>query len=121
MKYLYGLHDDIYAQTLAASDAVDLANDSTISQTILAPINKAYADSISTKEVLKQVRYNFIDKPIDVEKLRHGDLLSSKYPLKSLGGATQMIKVTKSESRVLLNNRVEVLPDAGISLIISLT
>ena len=113
MKYLYGLHDYIFAETLASSDSFNLADDTTIHQTIFAPINEAYPDSITTKEVLKQVRYNFIQEGIDLQKLKDRDLLQTKYTLKSLNGAGQMIKVTKVADKYYLNNDVEVLPDPG--------
>lgn len=114
LKYLYGLHDYIFAETLAASDSFYLANDTTIQQTIFAPIDEAYADSFETKEVLKKVRYNFIHQGINLRNLKDNDLLETKYTLKSLDGAGQMIKVTKVEDKWLLNNNVEVLPDPGI-------
>ena len=115
LKYIYGLHDFIFAETLAASDSFIFANDSTLQQTIFAPIDKAYADSFNTEEVLKQIRYNFIDDSIDLENLKHNDLLETKYTLKSLHGAGQMIKVTKVDNKTFLNNRAEVLGKPGIS------
>jgi uncharacterized surface protein with fasciclin (FAS1) repeats len=114
LKYLYGLNDTIFAETLAASDSFALANNSSIHQTIFAPIDEAYADTIDTKEVLKQVRYNFIDEPLDIEKLQHNDLLRTKYELKALDGKTQMIKVTKVDGKILLNNDAEVVLDPGM-------
>lgn len=111
LKYLYGLHDYIFAETLAASDSFHLANNTTIQQTIFAPIDEAYTDSFETTEILKQVRYNFIHEAIDLRKLKDNDLLETKYTIKSLDGARQMIKITKVEDKWLLNNNVEVLPD----------
>jgi len=115
LKYIYGLHDFIFAETLAASDSFRLANDSSLRQTIFAPIDKAYADSIDTEEVLKQIRYNFIDDSIDLRNVTHNDLLETKYTLKSLNGAGQMIKVTRVDGNTFLNNRIEVLGNPGIS------
>lgn len=117
LKYIYGLHDFIFAETLAASDSFHLANDSSLHQTIFAPIDKAYADSIDTEEVLKQVRYSFIDDSIDLGNVTHNDLLETKYALKSLNGAGQMIKVTRVDGKTFLNNRVEVLGNRGISFL----
>lgn len=120
LKYLYGLHDVIFAETLTASDSFSLANDSSIHQTIFAPVDEAYADvvtaAIAKPEVLKQVRYNFIQDPIDVEKIENKDLLRTKYELKALGGAAQMVKVTKENGKIWLNNQVEVLSDSGTTL-----
>jgi len=116
LKYIYGLHDFIFAETLAASDSFRLANDSSLHQTIFVPIDKAYADCVDTEEVLKQVRYNFIDDSINLRNVTHNDLLETKYNLKSLNGAGQMIKVTKVDGKTYLNNRVQVLGDAGIFL-----
>jgi uncharacterized surface protein with fasciclin (FAS1) repeats len=99
---------------LAASDSFPLANDSSIHQTILAPIDKAYADTIDTDEVLKQVRYNFLDEPIDIAKLQHNDLLRTKYELNALDGKAQMMKVTNVDGKILLNNDAEVLLDPGM-------
>ena len=115
LKYIYGLQDYIFAETLAASDSFPLANDTTIRQTIFAPIDEAYADFLETREVLKQVRYNFIPEEIDLRNLKDNDLLETKYTLKSLDGAGQMIKVTKVEDKWFLNNNVELLPDPGTS------
>ena len=115
LKYIYGLHDFIFAETLAASDSFHLANDSSLRQTIFPPIDKAYSNSLNTEEVLKQVRYNFIDDSIDLQNLTHNDLLETKYTLKSLNGAGQMIKVTKVDNKTFLNNRVEVLGKPGMS------
>ena len=114
LKYLYGMHDITFAETLAASDSVSLANDSSIHQTILAPTNEAYADSISSEEVLNEILYNFVDSAIDLDRLNHNDLLATKYTLNSLDGRAQRIKVTKRHNKTLLNNQVEVLPEAGI-------
>ena len=116
LKYLYGLGDIIFAETLAASDSFPLANDSSISQTILAPIDSAYADSIDIQktELLKQVQYNFLDEEIDLEKVEDGELLRTKYDLKSLEGSVQRIKVSKKDGKILLNNGIEVVSDAGI-------
>ena len=117
LKFLYGLHDVIFAETLAASDSFPLANDSLIRQTIFAPVDEAYADAVDINaEVLKQVRYNFIDSTIDLENVPDKALLNTKYELKALDGATQMVKVTKEHGKIWLNNEVEVLPDPGIPL-----
>ena len=113
LKYLYGLHNYIYAETLAASDSFPLANDSSIYQTIFAPIDEAYADSVDTAEVLKQVRYNFVDERIDFRDFKHNDLIETKYELKSLNGVGQKIKVTKVDNKTFLNNEVEVISDPG--------
>jgi uncharacterized surface protein with fasciclin (FAS1) repeats len=101
---------------LAASDSFPLANDSSIHQTILAPIDEAYADAIDTIdtiEVLKQVQYNFLEDSIDLNKIKDKDLVKTKYDLKSLGGASQRVKITQENGKVWLNNEVEVLPDSG--------
>jgi Fasciclin domain len=112
---LYGLHDYIFAETLAASDSFHLGNDSSIHQTIFAPIDEAYADSFTTEEVLKQVQYNFLPKQIDLQNLQDNDLLETKYQLKSLNGAGQMIKFTKVGNKTFLNNQIEILSsDPGI-------
>jgi uncharacterized surface protein with fasciclin (FAS1) repeats len=117
LKYLYGLHDTVFAETLAASDAFPLANDSTIHQTILAPVDAAYAHKldapIDTVEVLKEVRYNFLHEQIDLDEVEGHSLLKTKYELKALAGAAQMVKVTKADGKIWLNNEVEVLPDPG--------
>lgn len=115
LKYLYGLGDIIFAETLAASDSFPLANDSSISQTILAPVDSAYADSVDIQrtELLKQVEYNFLDEKIDLKQVEDGELLKTKYDLKSLKGSVQRIKVTKRDGKILLNNGIEVISDAG--------
>jgi uncharacterized surface protein with fasciclin (FAS1) repeats len=114
LKYIYGLRDFVFGEILAASDSFHLANDSSLHQTILAPIDEAYADSFDTEEVLKQVRYHFIDEAIDFGDLKHNDLLETQYTLKSLDGAGQMIKVTKIDNKTFLNNKVEVLRKPGM-------
>ena len=118
LKYLYGLHDYIFAETLAASDSFPLANDSSHHQTIFSPVDNAYSDSFTTEEVLKQVRYNFAIDQIDFEKLLHDDLVETKYRSKSLGGKGQMIKISKLDGKIYLNNRIEVFPKPGTSSII---
>ena|SRR5436305_1611610 len=116
LKYLYGLGNIIFAETLAASDSFPLSNDSSISQTILAPIDSAYADSVDIQatELLKQVQYNFLDEKIDLEKVEDGVLLKTKYDLKSLEGSVQRIKVSKRDGKILLNHGIEVVSEAGI-------
>ena len=116
LKYLYGMHHDIFAQTVAASDSFWLVNDSSISQTVFAPLDKAYASDFEndSPEVLKQVRYSFVDEEIDLEKLPGQTLLKTKYDLKSLDGAAQRIKVEKKHGKIFVNN-IEVVSDAGMS------
>lgn len=116
LKYLYGLHDYIFAETLAASDSFHLGNDSSIRQTIFAPIDSAYADSVNTEELLKSVQYNFVDEPIDLRNFKDGDLIETKYQLKSLNGAGQMIKITTVGNKILLNNEIEIISEPGIFL-----
>jgi hypothetical protein len=118
LKYLYGMGNVIFAETLAASDSFSLANNSNISQTILAPIDSAYADTIdiqdTTMEVLKQVQYNFLDTAVDFSKVKHNSLLKTKYKLKSLDGLPQRIKVRKQdEGKIYLNHQIQVLLNAG--------
>jgi Fasciclin domain len=115
LKYLFGLGNIIFAEILAASDSFSLANDSSISQTILAPVDSAYVESIDMKdtELLKQVQYNFLDQEIDFEEVEDGELLRTKYDLKSLDGGFQRIKLTRMDGKVFLNNGIEVIPESG--------
>jgi uncharacterized surface protein with fasciclin (FAS1) repeats len=113
------MHDTIFAETLAASDSAHLANDSSIHQTILAPVNKAYIETIESQEVLDEIRYNFLEEPIKLDDLKDHDLLTTKHTLKSLNGHTQKIKMTKQGNKFILNNLVEVLPEPGKSSLIS--
>ena len=118
LKYLYGLGNVIFAETLAASDSFSMANDSRISLSILAPVDSAYADSVDLKdaELLKQVQYNFLDTAVDLSSLQDNTLLTTKYKLKSLGGLAQRVKVKKLDDKIYLNHNVEVLSNAGILL-----
>ena len=116
LKYLYGMHNTIFGETLAASGSANLTHDLSIRQTIFAPINKAYSESIGTQEVLDEVRYNFINEPLDITDLKHNDLLTTKYTLNSLNGNPQKVKFTKKGEKFFLNNQVEILPDPGIPL-----
>ena len=116
LKYLYGLGNVIFAETLAASDSFSMANDSRISQSILAPVDSAYADSVDLKdaELLKQVQYNFLDTAVDLSNVEDNTLLTTKYKLKSLGGLAQRVKVKKLDDKIYLYHNIEVLSNAGI-------
>jgi len=39
--------------------------------------------------------------------------LETRYRLKSLDGAGQMIKITKSDNKTFLNNQIKVMPNPG--------
>jgi uncharacterized surface protein with fasciclin (FAS1) repeats len=112
LKFLYGLHDEIFAETLEASDYAHLANDSHVKQTIFAPVDEAYAD-FEPAELLKQVRYNFVAKQIELPEKDEDVLFETMYELASLDGAGQRIKFSKRGDKILLNNEVEVLPKKG--------
>lgn len=113
LKYIYGLHDYIFAETLAASDYAHLANDSTIHQTIFAPVDEAYADSFETDQLLKKVRYNFVEEQIELPSEEGEYLFETMYTLASLDGAGQRLKLSKRGEKYLLNNEAEILPKKG--------
>jgi hypothetical protein len=113
LKYLYGLHDSIFAETLKASDYAHLANDSSIPQTIFAPVDKAYPDFFEAEELLRQVRYNFVEKQIVLPDDEGEYLFETMYTLASLDGAPQMVKLSKRGGKYLLNNEVEIIPKKG--------
>jgi len=111
------MDNTIFAETLAASDSANLANDSKTHQTILAPVNEAYSESFESQEVLNEIRYHFLDTPINLEKLKHNDLLTTKYTLKSLNGKAQKVKITKHGDKILLNNLIGIFPESGTPLL----
>jgi len=113
VKYLYGLHDYVFAETLEASGSAHLANDSSAHQTIFAPVDKAYANSLGMSDLLKQVRYNFVDRQIELPSAEGDTLFETMYTLASLDGEGQMLKLSKRGEKYLLNNEVEVLPKKG--------
>ena len=113
LKYLYGLHNYIFAETLEASDYAHLANDSSAHQTIFAPVDKAYANSLEKAGLLKQIRYNFVDRQIELPSTEEDTLFETMYTLASLDGAGQMLKLSKRGEKYLLNNEVELLPTKG--------
>lgn len=112
LKFLYGLHDEIFAETLEASDYAHLANDSNVKQTIFAPVDEAYAD-FEPAELLKQVLYNFVAEQIELPDEDGDVLFETMYELASLDGAGQRIKLSKTGNKIFLNNEVEVLPKKG--------
>lgn len=116
LKYLYGLHDFIFAETLKASGYAHLANDLCSDQTIFAPMDKAYADEIDTTELLKQVQYNFLMEKMELPpySTRRNNLFETRYKLASLDGAGQKIKLSRRlGDKYFLNDEVELIPKKG--------
>ncbi|EMR08024.1 hypothetical protein PNEG_03468 [Pneumocystis murina B123] len=120
IKYLYGTDTTKFADEILVTGLIDLVNNKSIEQVILAPIDSSFYFDIDMKKIrcIQEIKYHFIYNWFDIDTLEGQKLLTTKMKEKLLGGKNQKIKISRKNGEIWLNDRSMIL---GKSLVIGKT
>ncbi|KTW26087.1 hypothetical protein T552_02982 [Pneumocystis carinii B80] len=111
IKYLYGADTTKFANEILVAGLIDLVNNKTIEQVILAPIDSSFYFDTDMKEIrcVQEIKYHFIYDWFDIDTLEDEKLLTTKMEEKLLGGRNQKIKISRKNGEIWLNDRSMIL------------